>query len=66
MLWTTAAAGFAGMGFHAWGIHRNMGGWHNWTQMIQQGPPLPAPPSFTGMALPGLTALELMRGDAHA
>jgi hypothetical protein len=66
LLWTSAAAGFAGMGFHGWGIHRNMGGWRNWTQMIQQGPPLPAPPSFTGMALAGLAALELMKGDAHA
>jgi hypothetical protein len=66
LLWTTAAAGFAGMGFHAWGIHRNMGGWHNWSQMIQQGPPVPAPPSFTGMALAGLSALELVKGEAHA
>jgi hypothetical protein len=63
LLWTTAAAGFAGMGFHAYGVHRNMGGWYNWTQMIQQGPPLPAPPSFTGMALAGLAALELLPGD---
>lgn len=66
LLRTTAAAGFAGMGFHAYGIHRNMGGWSNWTQMIQQGPPLPAPPSFTGMALAGLAALELMPGGVHA
>lgn len=66
LLWTSAAAGFIGMGFHAWGIHRNMGGWRNWTQNLQQGPPLPAPPSFTGMALAGLAALELMKGEAHA
>lgn len=55
----TALLGFIGMGFHAYGIERNMGGWHNWSQMILQGPPLPAPPSFTGMALAGLAALAL-------
>lgn len=65
LLWSTAAAGLAGMGFHAYGIHRNMGGWYNWTQMIQQGPPLPAPPSFTGMALAGLAALDLIAGEPH-
>ncbi len=65
LLWSTAAAGLAGMGFHAYGVHRNMGGWYNWTQMIQQGPPLPAPPSFTGMALAGLAALDLMEHGAH-
>ncbi len=64
LLWTTAATGFVGMGFHAYGIHRNMGGWRNWMQMIQQGPPVPAPPSFTGMALAGIAALDLMDG-AH-
>ncbi|MGH7464603.1 MAG: hypothetical protein ACREK1_05465, partial [Longimicrobiales bacterium] len=41
LLTATAAIGVAGMGFHAWGIHRNMGGWHNWKQMLLQGPPLP-------------------------
>jgi hypothetical protein len=66
MLWSTVALGFIGMGFHAYGVHRNMGGWHNWTQMIQQGPPVPAPPSFTGMALAGLAALEMMEGDTRA
>jgi hypothetical protein len=66
MLWSTVALGFVGMGFHAYGVHRNMGGWHNWTQMIQQGPPIPAPPSFTGMALAGLAALELMKGGTRA
>jgi hypothetical protein len=65
LLWSTAAAGILGMGFHAYGIQRNMGGWRNWSQNLLQGPPLPAPPSFTGMALAGLAALELMKGDAH-
>ncbi len=59
LLKSTAVLGFAGMGFHAYGIQRNMGGWGNWTQMILQGPPLPAPPSFTGMALAGLAGLAL-------
>lgn len=61
----TAAAGVAGMGFHAYGIHRNMGGWYNWSQMILQGPPLPAPPSFTGMALAGLAGLSLLERAAR-
>ena len=66
LLWTTAAAGFAGMAFHAYGIHRNMGGWRNWSQNLLQGPPIPAPPSFTGMALAGLAALDLIRGGKDA
>ncbi|OSI60304.1 hypothetical protein BSZ21_38720 [Bradyrhizobium canariense] len=56
-----AAMGFIGVGFHAYGISRNMGGWRNWSQNILNGPPLPAPPSFSGLALAGLAALELMR-----
>jgi hypothetical protein len=59
LLKSTALLGFIGMGFHAYGIQRNMGGWGNWSQMILQGPPLPAPPSFTGMALAGLAGLVL-------
>lgn len=55
------AMGFAGVGFHAYGISRNMGGWRNWSQNILNGPPLPAPPSFAGLALAGLAALELMK-----
>lgn len=65
LLWSTAAAGVLGMGFHAYGVQRNMGGWRNWSQNLLQGPPLPAPPSFTGMALAGLAALDLIQGDAH-
>lgn len=59
LLGATALAGLAGVGFHAYGIQRNMGGWYNWSQNIQNGPPLPAPPSFVGMALAGLAALSL-------
>jgi hypothetical protein len=53
------ALGLAGMGFHAYGVQRNMGGWRNWSQNLLQGPPLPAPPSFTGMALAAEAALDL-------
>jgi hypothetical protein len=62
----TAAIGFAGVGFHAYGVHRNMGGWRNWRQNVLNGPPLPAPPSFAGLALAGLAALALLeeRRDA--
>ncbi len=60
LLGATALAGLAGVGFHAYGIQRNMGGWYNWSQNIQNGPPLPAPPSFVGMALAGLAALSLL------
>ena len=61
----TAFLGFAGVGFHAYGVSRNMGGWRNWSQNVLNGPPLPAPPSFTGLALAGLAALGLIdRGRA--
>jgi hypothetical protein len=62
----TAAVGLAGMGFHAYGVQRNMDGWRNWSQNVLNGPPLPAPPSFTGLALAGLAALALLeeRQDA--
>ncbi|HXS21015.1 MAG TPA: hypothetical protein VN735_07260 [Steroidobacteraceae bacterium] len=56
----TAVLGFAGVGLHAFGIARNMGGWRNWSQNVLNGPPLPAPPSFTGLALTGLAALSLI------
>ncbi|HEY0423044.1 MAG TPA: hypothetical protein VGC82_06940 [Rhodopila sp.] len=56
----TAALGFAGAGFHAFGVARNMGGWRNWRQNVLNGPPIPAPPSFTGLALAGLAALGLL------
>jgi hypothetical protein len=56
----TALLGFAGVGLHAYGVSRNMGGWRNWSQNVLNGPPLPAPPSFTGLALAGLAALSLI------
>jgi hypothetical protein len=59
----TSWLGIVGMGFHAWGVHRRMGGWNNWRQNLLAGPPLPAPPSFTGLALAGLAALELLETD---
>jgi hypothetical protein len=55
----TAALGVVGTLFHARGIARSQGGWHNWSQNILGGPPLPAPPSFTALALAGLAALHL-------
>jgi len=63
----TALLGFAGVGFHALGVSRNMGGWRNWSQNLLNGPPLPAPPSFTGLALAGLAALTLIeRAETNA
>jgi hypothetical protein len=60
LLEATAVLGIAGPIFHAYGIHRNMGGWRNWSQMILQGPPLPAPPAFLGIAAAGLGVLPLL------
>jgi hypothetical protein len=62
----TALLGFLGVGFHAYGVSRNMGGWRNWSQNVLNGPPLPAPPSFTGLALAGLAALRLLRDHPDA
>jgi hypothetical protein len=61
-----AAMGTAGVGFHAYGVSRNMGGWRNWSQNILNGPPLPAPPSFVGLALAALAALRLMKDHPDA
>jgi len=61
LLKATALLGIAGPMFHAYGIHRNMGGWKNWSQMILQGPPLPAPPAFLGIAAAGLGILPLLK-----
>jgi hypothetical protein len=63
LLQLTAWLGIAGTGFHAWGVHRRMGGWRNWRQNLLAGPPLPAPPAFTGLALAGLAALELLEAE---
>ncbi len=58
----TAVLGFVGAGFHIMGVGRGMGGWKNWRQTMIDGPPIPAPPSFTGLALAGLAALGLLEG----
>jgi hypothetical protein len=55
--------GLAGMGFHARGVARQMGGWRNWSQNLFSGPPLPAPPSFSALALAGQAALALRARD---
>jgi hypothetical protein len=55
-----AGVGLMGSAFHAYGISRNMGGWRNWSQNLLNGPPLPAPPAFTALALAGLVALRLI------
>ncbi|HEY1503404.1 MAG TPA: hypothetical protein VGF92_03840 [Stellaceae bacterium] len=55
-----AGVGLLGSAFHAYGISRNMGGWRNWSQNILNGPPLPAPPAFTALAIAGLAALSLV------
>lgn len=60
MLGVTAAVGLAGAYFHARGISRMMGGWRNWSQNLTDGPPVPAPPSFSALALAGLAALALL------
>ena len=65
-LWLTAAIGFGGAGFHVYGVSRNMGGWRNWSQNILNGPPIPAPPSFTGLALAGLATLDLLQEERNA
>lgn len=60
LLRLTASVGVIGAGFHVYGVSRNMGGFYNWSQNILNGPPIPAPPSFTGVALAGLAAVRLM------
>lgn len=65
LLKATAVLGIAGPIFHAYGIHRNMGGWRNWSQMILQGPPLPAPPAFLGIAAAGLGLLPALEELRH-
>jgi hypothetical protein len=59
----TAWLGAAGVAPHARGIARQMGGWRNWSQNLLSGPPLPAPPSFSALALAGRAALALHARD---
>lgn len=59
MLEVTFALGLVGVGFHIYGVGRNMGGWKNWSQNLLNGPPIPAPPSFLGIAMAGLAGLFL-------
>jgi len=56
----TTLMGILGVAFHAYGVSRSMGGWRNWRQNAFSGPPLPAPPAFTGLAMAGLAALGLL------
>ncbi|PZA12498.1 hypothetical protein DNX69_11045 [Rhodopseudomonas palustris] len=65
-MWVLVVMGFAGAGFHAYGVSRNMGGFYNWSQNILNGPPLPAPPSFSGLALAGLACIDLVREHPDA
>lgn len=60
-LQATALMGIVGVGFHIYGVSRAMGGWRNWRQNMVDGPPIPAPPSFSALALAGLAALALQR-----
>ena len=60
-LTATAIMGVLGSAFHIYGVQRNMGGWRNWRQNLFVGPPIPAPPSFTGLAVAGLGVLRLLK-----
>lgn len=62
----TAVLGLIGSAFHVYGVSRNMGGWKNWRQNLFAGPPVPAPPGFTGLAIAGLGALRLIWRCRHA
>ncbi|MEO7066785.1 MAG: hypothetical protein ABI114_07755 [Rhodanobacter sp.] len=59
----TTWLGLIGVAFHARGIARCQGGWRNWSQNVLSGPPLPAPPSFSALALAGLAALRLRQTE---
>jgi hypothetical protein len=62
----TGMLGIGGVGFHAFGVARQMGGWRNWRQNVLSGPPLSAPPAFSGLALAALPALSLLsRGQSR-
>lgn len=59
----TAVLGVVGVAFHIYGVSRHMGGWYNWSQNVLDGPPIPAPPSFTALAIAGLSSLSLIERD---
>ncbi|WP_175922880.1 hypothetical protein [Burkholderia latens] len=61
----TAVLGCVGVAFHARGVARQMGGWRNWSQNVLSGPPLPAPPSFTALAIAGLAATALAEREGR-
>lgn len=56
----TALLGIGGVGLHAYGVSRQMGGWKNWQQNVQSGPPIPAPPAFSALAMAAGAALSLI------
>lgn len=60
LLILTALLGIGGAGFHVYGVGRHMDGWRNWSQNLLDGPPIPAPPAFTALALAGLSTLRLI------
>lgn len=62
----TALLGIGGVGFHIFGVSRAMGGWRNWRQNMIDGPPIPAPPAFSALAIAGLAALQLRDREARA
>lgn len=59
-LGVTSLLGLLGVGFHCYGVSRAMGGWRNWRQNVIDGPPIPAPPSFSGLSLAGIAALTMI------
>lgn len=63
MLQLTWLIGWLGTALHVRGVARHHGGWHNWSQNLFNGPPVPAPPSFAALALAGLAALRLRESE---
>jgi hypothetical protein len=59
LLRATFLLGWLGTAFHVRGVARHHGGWRNWSQNLFNGPPVPAPPAFTALAMTGLAALRL-------
>ena len=59
----TALLGVAGVVMHGYGVTRAMGGFGNASQNVVDGPPLPAPPSFTALAGIGLAALSIVERE---